>query len=159
MEALERLSEYPWKLTIAGSVEQDVSTEWESFHNRFAQRVRCAGFLSRPALAREMSKHRVFVFPSLMEGSARVVFEAMALGCFIITTPHAGSIVEHGQHGLLTTPGDADTLSEALGSVFHADHDLEAVGERNAALIRESYRQDQYAQRVLKVYETVSVKH
>lgn len=159
MEALERLSEYPWRLTIAGSVEQDMRIQWESFRTRFGQRINHVGFLSRPALAREMSKHRVFVFPSLMEGSARVVFEAMACGCFIITTPHAGSIVEHGEHGLLTTPGDADTLIDALRSVFHADHDLQAVGESNAALIREAYRQDQYAQRVLKVYETASMTH
>jgi glycosyltransferase involved in cell wall biosynthesis len=156
MKALEQLADHPWTLTIAGNIEADVSEQWESFHQRFAHNIRLLGFLSRQELAREMCRHRVFVLPSLMEGSARVVFEAMACGCFIITTPHAGSIVEDGKHGLLTTPGDDESLANALKSVFHDEHDLIGIGDRNAALIRESYRQDQYAIQILRVYEAVS---
>lgn len=156
MQALDRLSGHPWTLTIAGSVEQDVSEAWDAFRTRFGSRLRLPGFLSREALAGEMTRHRIMVFPTLMEGSARVVFEAMACGCFIVTTPHAGSIVEDGRHGLLTTPGDADTLVRALERVFLGELDLEGAGSANADLIRTSYRQDQYAQQVLRVYETVS---
>jgi glycosyltransferase involved in cell wall biosynthesis len=156
MKALEQLADHPWTLTIAGNIEADVSQQWESFHQRFSRNIRLLGFLSRQELAREMCRHRVFVLPSLMEGSARVVFEAMACGCFIITTPHAGSIVEDGKHGLLTTPGDDESLANALKSVFHDEHDLIGIGDRNAALIRESYRQDQYAIQILRVYEAVS---
>lgn len=158
MQALECLSEHPWTLTIAGSVELDISDQWRAFRHRFGQRLNMLGFLNRSALACEMSKHSVFVFPSLMEGSARVVFEAMACGCFIVTTPHAGSVVEHGRHGLLTTPGQTDSLIEALTSVFRRDYNIKAIGEGNSTLIRQSYRQDQYAERVLRVYETVSNK-
>ena len=159
MHALGRLSDHPWTLTIAGTVEQDVSEVWEVFRARFGSRLRLPGFLSRATLAAEMTRHRVMVFPSLMEGSARVVFEAMACGCFIVTTPHAGSIVEDGRHGLLTIPGDADTLVRALERVFLGEYDLDGTGQANADLIRASYRQDQYAQQVLRVYETVSSAH
>jgi glycosyltransferase involved in cell wall biosynthesis len=155
MEALERMTGRSWSLTIAGAVEQDVTEQWDIFRHRFGNRVRLLGFLSRKELAREMSRYRIFVFPSLMEGSARVVFEAMASGCFIITTPHAGSVVEEVLHGLLTVPGDVDSLCRALRSVFDGSHDVNGIGDRNAALIRDSFRQDQYADRVLQVYEAV----
>ena len=155
MEALERMVGQTWSLTIAGTVEHDVLEHWEIFRNRFGNRVRLLGFLSRQELARVMSRYRVFVFPSLMEGSARVVFEAMASGCFIVTTPHAGSIVEDGQHGLLSVPGDVDSLCRSLSSVFDGAHDVNCIGDRNAVLIRDSFRQDQYAERVLRVYEAL----
>jgi glycosyltransferase involved in cell wall biosynthesis len=155
MKALEQLTEYPWTLTIAGLVEVDVSEEWVRFRTRFESRIKLLGFLSRKELASQMSRHTVFVFPSLMEGSARVVFEALACGCFIITTPHTGSIVAEGEHGLLTTPGDQDDLGRALKSVFMDTYDLRSLGSHNASLIRESYRQDHYANRVLEVYQTV----
>ena len=159
MDALEQLADQPWTLTIAGTVEPDTAEQWGLFRQRFGQRVRLLGFVSRQMLAREMSRHRVFVFPSLMEGSARVIFEAMACGCFIITTPHAGSIVEDQQHGLLTTPGDRFSLMKALTSVFQGEHDVRKIGSMNAALIRDSYRQHQYADRVRQVYETVRNQH
>jgi glycosyltransferase involved in cell wall biosynthesis len=156
MEALETITDHTWNLTIAGSVEPDVSEQWERFRHRFRNNIKLLGFLSRQELALEMCKHRVFVFPTLMEGSARVVFEAMACGCFIITTPHAGSIVEHEQHGLLTIPGDPGTLKMALSAAFKGEYDMMRTGDANARLIRESYRQQQYAHRVLQVYDTVS---
>lgn len=155
MMALEQLAEYPWTLTIAGMVEADVSEAWELFRARFESRIKLLGFLSRQELAMQMSIHQVFVFPSLMEGSARVVFEAMACGCFIITTLHAGSIVADKEHGLLSTPGDHEDLGRALISVFMKSYDVRTIGNQNASLIRESYRQDQYANRVMEVYETV----
>lgn len=155
MNALEQLSDHPWTLTIAGTIEPDVLGQWDQFYQRFKKNIRLPGFLSRASLAMEMRKHRVFVFPSLMEGSARVIFEAMACGSFIITTSHAGSIVQHKQHGLLTIPGDDLSLARELKAVFMNEYDLDDIGYRNASLIRESYRQDQYAQRVLRVYETV----
>jgi glycosyltransferase involved in cell wall biosynthesis len=155
MNALEQLADQPWRLTIAGSIEPDVAAQWLMFRQRFGQRINLLGFVSRQMLAREMTSHRVFVFPSLMEGSARVVFEAMASGCFIVTTPHAGSIVEDQQHGLLTTPGDPDTLTKALKAVFLGEYDVRSIGVMNASLIRASYRQQQYANRVRQIYETV----
>ena len=46
-----------------------------------------------------MSRAEVFVFPSLAEGSARVVAMAMAAGCYVITTPNSGSVVRDGAMG------------------------------------------------------------
>ena len=48
--------------------------------------------------------------PASVEGSARVVFEALAAGCYVITTPNAGSIVKDEVHGALVEPGSADGL-------------------------------------------------
>jgi len=152
MDALERLPDHPWTLTVAGNVESEAVQRWDRFRHAHPGRVQLLGFIDRDALARTMAAYRTFVFPSRMEGSARVVFEALASGCRVLTTPHAGSIVEDGIHGRLTPPGCVDALTAALEETFRQGGDLDAAGRRNAELVRDTYRQDQYADRVVNVY-------
>jgi glycosyltransferase involved in cell wall biosynthesis len=155
MNALALADDMPWTLTIAGGIEADAQPAWADFITRYRHRVRHLGILPREELAGLMAQFRVFVFPTLMEGSARVVFEALASGCFVITTPHAGSVVEDQINGLLLPPGDATLLAEAIRSLATGDRDLDGAGIMNRMLVRTSYRQDQYADKVLRVYEHV----
>ncbi len=59
----------------------------------------------------------LFVYPSLHEGSALAIFEAMACGLPVITTENAGSAVRHGQDGLIVPIRDPDALAEAIASL------------------------------------------
>ena len=52
-----------------------------------------------------LQKADIFLFPSLVEGSAKVIFEAMASGCAVIT-PNSGSIVEHNKGGFVVKAGN-----------------------------------------------------
>jgi glycosyltransferase involved in cell wall biosynthesis len=151
--ALAELDDVDWRLTLAGPIEQAV----ERAHRVFLEdrRVRQVGTVLRTRLRDLMLGTPVFVFPSYAEGSARVVFEAMACGCYIITTPNAGSIVEDGAHGALITPGSRDEL---IAAVRAADRDrarLAAIGTRNAALVRERYRQKHYGDRLSEIYDAL----
>lgn len=149
--AFQRLGDLDWQLGIAGSIESDFRQQYASFFSD--PRVRILGTLKRRELAREMTDAEVFVFPSLAEGSARVVFEAMACGCDIITTPNTGSIVEDGVHGDLVAPGDVDALEKALRKAIAGRKEARAIGERNAKLVSDKYRQSQYGSAVAEVYE------
>ena len=121
-------------------------------------RVIYKGPLSRKELAQCMSEAEVFVFPSLAEGSARVIFEALAAGCYIITTPNSGSIVEHGVHGALVPPGDADALAEAIRQALLQREKAIKIGRHNAVMVRTHYRQEQYGNELNKLYERL-LKH
>ncbi|NDC79402.1 MAG: glycosyltransferase, partial [Chitinophagia bacterium] len=153
MDALDGLQRHPWTLTVAGGIEPEAVARWDGFCRRHAGRVRYLGFLDRESLAQTMVQFTNFVFPSRMEGSARVVFEALASGCHVVTTSHAGSIVEDGVQGRLTEPGSAASLAKVLEETFDSCAGLVAIGARNAEHVRDTYRQDQYASRVVKVYE------
>ncbi|MEI6413872.1 MAG: glycosyltransferase [Pseudomonadota bacterium] len=74
--------------------------------------VRAVGFQS--AMAAWFESADVFVLPSLMEGSAKAVYEAMAQGLPVIVSSHAGSIVEHGIDGWVVPPADSEALATAL---------------------------------------------
>ena len=152
IHALNKINDLPWQLEIVGNIDRGISQRFDSFLSD--ERVKISGFLPRLQLAECMSKSDIFIFPSLAEGSARVVFMAMACGCYVITTPNSGSIVEDGVHGILVPPGDSEKLEESIRQVLTLDRNTIAqVGKKNAKDIQEGYTQAQYGKNLLKVYE------
>ena len=139
-----------WELVVAGPVEPAIGTEHRPF---FADpRVQALGRLSRPDIKAQMIARGVFVFPSYAEGSARAVFEALACGCYVITTPNAGSIVEDGLHGALVPAGDAEALAEAIVAADADRERIAEIGNRNAELIAASHRQSGYGDALARIY-------
>jgi glycosyltransferase involved in cell wall biosynthesis len=139
-----------WELQIAGPVAERVRSDHHAFLDD--DRVIELGTLNRPELRRVMLSIPVFVFPSYAEGSARAVFEALACGCYVITTPNSGTIVEDGVHGALVLPGNAELLADAI---VEADRDrprLAAIGTANAALVAERYTQSDYGDGLTALY-------
>ena len=155
MDALEALHHEDWTLTIAGEDDLSGSDRWREFKAKYSDRISIAGILPRDELAKLMSEHQVFIFPTLVEGSARVIFEALATGCFVITTPNSGSIVEEGVHGTIMAPGSSDSIVKALERVWSDQYEIAEISSYNQGLIREKFRQDQYAAKVLDVYQQV----
>lgn len=154
IKALQGLDDLPWALSIAGPVSPAVRQLYPAFFSD--PRVRLTGRLSRDRLAGEMADAEIFLFPSLAEGSARVVFEAMSCGCYIITTPNSGSIVENGRHGALAPPGDGGSLMAAIRQA-HADRARVAgVGNANADLVRARYRQSDYGSGLAALYDKLA---
>lgn len=148
--AIAGLPSTGWTLDIAGPVETGVQPALDRLLQR--PQVRHVGNLSRPDLAKAMSRADVFVFPSLAEGSARVVFEALACGCYVVTTPNTGSIVKDGLHGRLTPPGDSEALKQALQAAIADPTSIVKIGADNAALIRSSYTQRAYGDALRALY-------
>jgi glycosyltransferase involved in cell wall biosynthesis len=60
----------------------------------------------------------VFVFPSLYEGSALVIYEALASGLPVITTPNSGSVVRDGLEGYVVPIRDARALAEKIAQLY-----------------------------------------
>jgi glycosyltransferase involved in cell wall biosynthesis len=148
--ALARLDDVPWRLEIAGTL----APESRKAHRRFLhdRRVFLLGPLPRARLAEAMAASEIFVFPSLAEGSARVVFEALACGLYVVTTPTAGSIVKDGVHGALVPPHSPEALADAVRLAAANRGAVSSIGRRNAMLIRQRYRQHDYGQALLDLY-------
>ena len=151
IEALRETFDLPWRLTIAGSIDPEIQERHHDFLS--CSRVHAMGWVSRGQLARIMAGSDIFILPSLAEGSARVVFEALSAGCFVITTPNAGSIVEDGEGGQIVSPGNVDELRSAIREVLKQDRSKVArVGRRNRLDVLNGYRQSSYGARLMEVY-------
>lgn len=140
------------KLEVVGGADAEVLADPEMKNFLESDFVKWHGILPRKDLATLMSKRRIFVFPSYCEGSARVVFEALAAGLFVITTPNAGSIVEHEVNGLLVEPGNVEAIKAAIKRAVESPDWVEEVGRRNSGLIVERYTQRHYADEMQKIY-------
>ena len=79
-------------------------------------RVRFLGRQSRKEVADAMRRCSVFVLPSRYEGLGCVYLEAMACGKSVVACRGQGieEIVEHGNNGLLISPGNVAELTETL---------------------------------------------
>lgn len=151
VQALSALDDVPWTLDLIGPLDEAMRARHGQFLND--PRVAVVGRIGRGDLAQRLGMADVFLFPSLAEGSARVVFEALAAGCFAITTKNSGSIVQDGVHGFLVKPDDPATTTDALRRA-HADPAMvRKVGEQNQVLVRTQYRQSRYGQALMDVYD------
>jgi glycosyltransferase involved in cell wall biosynthesis len=150
LRALSRMCDLPWECEVIGTIDERLRNDFRDFFSD--ERVSVSGFLPRAELAARMSTADIFVFPSLAEGSARVVFMAMACGCYVITTPNSGSIVRDGVHGKIVEPGNADALEAALRESLRNFAEVPEIGRKNAELVKTRYTQRQYGESLMAIY-------
>jgi alpha-maltose-1-phosphate synthase len=105
--------------------------------------------LSHAALLEEMSRHDVFVFPSLFEGFGLVLLEAMSLGLPVITTPHtaAPDFVSDGEDGVIVPIRDAHAIGEKL-ELLMLDRDRLAAMSHAAIRKAAQHSWEQYRNRL-----------
>lgn len=153
-DALAALDGVDLQLGICGAVDREGRAAFGRF--QADPRVTYHGNLLPGELAARMAEADVFVFPTLAEGSARVIFEAMAAGCYIVTTANAGSVAVDGVHGALVPPGDPDALAAALRAAAQDRARVAQIGRANAELVARDYRQAGYGTRLFELYERLS---
>jgi glycosyltransferase involved in cell wall biosynthesis len=100
----------------------------------------------------EMQQHfgwaDVFLLPSLCEGSATVVYEALAAGLPVICTPNTGSVVRDGFDGYIVPVHDVEAINHAL-TLFVESPDLLHTMSTNARERATDFTLDRYQQRLL----------
>jgi hypothetical protein len=89
----------------------------------------------------------VFVYPSLHEGSAFAVFEALASGLPVICTPNTGSVVRDGTDGFLVPVRDVETLMARIERLYR-EPDLRAAMAISARARAEDFTWAHYGDRI-----------
>jgi glycosyltransferase involved in cell wall biosynthesis len=123
IEALGRLTRGSWRLTVVGSLTMDPSYS-QSVRNQIARAglsdyVDLVGAVPNDETPGHLIRNDILVVPSRYEALGIVYLEAMGFGLPVIATSAGGAheIVDHGEAGFLTTPGDADMLARYLREI------------------------------------------
>ena len=100
--------------------------------------VTLTGLLPREGVIREMSRASVMVLPSIEEGLALVMAQALACGCPVIASTHTGAedLFTDGEEGFIIAPGDSEALGERLVRLFHDRDLIETMGEKAAGHVQ-----------------------
>ncbi len=75
----------------------------------------------------------VFLLPSLCEGSATVVYEALTAGLPVVTTRNTGTVVRDGVEGFIVPIRDSEAIVSAIERL---DHDRTLLSELSANAAR-----------------------
>ncbi|MGY8655566.1 MAG: glycosyltransferase family 4 protein [Verrucomicrobiia bacterium] len=139
------------ELIVVGDYKIDFKRERSRWEGSFTHHR----FLAHGDLAKLLNECTAFVLPSLEEGFARVIIEAMAAGLPIIATHESGAttLVQDGAEGIIVPSRNAEQLSASMLKIAE-DTDLNrSMGL--AALARGGERNtwQDYGDRLLAEYD------
>lgn len=126
LEALARLGDQPqgFELHLVGAGPEENALRRDVAERGLTGKVHFHGYVPMgDALTRHYDEADIFVFPSLSEGSPRVVLEALARSLPVISTK-VGSVpevIEDGRSGLLIAMQDAGAIASAVSRFVDDD--------------------------------------
>lgn len=155
----ELLKDYPAaKLVVIGEGALEKNLKKEASDFGIAENVLFAGSKTHNEVAEHMNAADLFVLPSISEGRANVIAEALACGTPVVATDvgDAASLVEDGISGYLCRPKDVDDLSLKIRLALKPE--FKRSFERNIQRFRDERLTSwkECADRYLKIYNEVA---
>jgi glycosyltransferase involved in cell wall biosynthesis len=123
-EAFRRIDPTKARLTLVGPLDMPPET-----FRRYADYVNYVGSVTRPEVIEHMRRADCLVLPSLFEGSALVLYEALAMGLPIVQTASSGLGADDGVNGVVLTDLTVDRLQAAIEDATADPERLESWGE------------------------------
>ena len=101
------------------------------------------GFVPQDQLIQELSESHVSILPTFFEGSSYAIYQSMALGLGVITTPNCGSVINGVDNGMLIEYGSGKQISDALNYMIEQKEIRLSMSEKAMQDIKE-YSWDAY---------------
>ena len=116
--------------------------------------VRFEGYLPAAQLAEMYRNADVFAFPSVNEGLARVLLEAMATGIPVVATDCSGAAdcVTPGVEGTVIPSRDVDALAQALLWHYQNRKATREMGKAARARVEAEFTVAHYEERMIRTY-------
>jgi len=107
---------YPGNLRLVGDGALRDAIQKMAEYEGISNRVVFFGWCDAKQIQRHLAESRALVLASFAEGLPVVIMEALAMRRPVIATCIMGvpELVRHGEEGWLVTPGDAESLCEAM---------------------------------------------
>jgi glycosyltransferase involved in cell wall biosynthesis len=122
--------------------------------------VRFLGHQTPLELAKWFRASHLFVFPSVNEGLARVLFEAMSSGLPVIATEQSGAedCITPGVQGNVIPARNVAALAESILWHFQNPEESAAMGKAARSRIERQFTIPHYVERVIKLYRAAAGK-
>ena len=118
--------------------------------SQLSKAVQLTGAVPRAAMGEHYSWADILLLPSICEGSATVVYEALAHGVPAICTPNAGSVIRDGVEGFIVAASDSEQIVSRLEQIICTPKLLASLQIAALARSRE-FSLEAYAARLLNI--------
>jgi glycosyltransferase involved in cell wall biosynthesis len=115
--------------------------------------VSLVGSVARKDIGAQYGWADVFCLPTLCEGSATVIYEALACGLPVITTPNSGSIIPEGTEHFLVPIRSPDAIADALRRIAKRKYPL--TGAAVTKNLQKTVSFDSYANRLIDALQNI----
>jgi glycosyltransferase involved in cell wall biosynthesis len=154
LRAWKELSLPDAELHCYGIVEKEV---YQALLRIGARNVIFHGPIGKKAVISALQEADVFILPTVEEGFAVAILEAMACGVPILTTSASGAdgVITHGVEGFIVPPSDSKTLAVHLEMLYKSKElRLEmGVSGRDLTVSRQSWKR--YAENLIEIYKKI----
>ncbi len=146
LDAFARFKHPRKRLRIVGGVDASMAPLLAKLPN---ERVEYLGNVPNAELASLYSAAHVFVLPSIEEGLAMVMAEAMACGCPVIATENSGAedLFTNDREGFIVPIRSADSLLRAIESLADQPERAQAMRALAVSLTRDMGGWNEYGRR------------
>jgi glycosyltransferase involved in cell wall biosynthesis len=148
LKAWYRLNLSNAELWLLGSVHEEAKRHLKKF---WRDNIRVIGF------ARDVEKYltqaTIHVFPSQLEGSAKVTYEAAACGLPQVVTQEAGDVVRDGIEGVIVPSGDVDAIAAGIEYFYRHPEMVSTMSIAARKRVVENFTWDHFRTRLLAAYE------
>jgi alpha-maltose-1-phosphate synthase len=154
LQAWKRLALPHAELLLIGEVRPEMDLLLRNYAH---PSVRLMGLLAPLEVAELYRRSSVFVFPSVNEGLALVLLEAMASGLAVVASDKSGATdcVAPGKEGLVVPAGSSEALAEAILWCYNHPDELTVMGRAARKRVAEQFTLAHYEQRQIDLYRSL----
>ncbi len=144
-----------FRLKLVGRMDRDFEA-WLKTSNRGGEIDEHVPFVANHELVRSFHCADMFVLPSVQEGLALVIAEAMASGVPVVASESTGAseFISSGENGIIVPPADAGVLERALSDLLENPERARSLGEKAAAKAR-TFGWETYGNAIIDTYESL----
>lgn len=157
IQAFQKINHAAKTLTFVGVPSPDLIA---MFRNRgmWPLNTRVLGHVPQVELKKIMSRSHVLVLPSIQEGMAMVMAQAMACGCPIIASRNTGAedLFVDSQQGYIVPIRDVNALTERMQRLAERPHEREEMGRKALILTQKIGGWHEYGQNALAIYRSLT---
>jgi alpha-maltose-1-phosphate synthase len=148
LEAWQKLNLKNAELIIIGNVENGINSILDKYKNTYSH----IPYISQGELLQYYSSSDVFILPSLAEGSARVVYEAMACKLPVIFTEMSGSVARDQLDGFQIRAKNVDDIVEKIEFCYENRDIAKEMGISGQTWIK-NFSKENYRMNIIELYK------
>jgi len=155
LQAWKRLGLREAELVLAGGVKPEMKSLLATYGD---STVRLTRWLPQDELAKFYRESDLFVMPSVNEGLAQVLLEAMASGLPVVASDLSGACdcIASGKEGIIVPARNVDALADAILWCYQHRDESREMGRAARARIESQFTLEHYNQRMIALYRSLA---